>query len=181
MDYEEVDFGDDEPEEQGFVEDQREEVLRPRTDTREYRRKIREVVIKGDTPRPKAAPTPPWYPRLERWETVSGITPNAMQNSKKWEAMKKGMHDAGFGSVTMPCDYYITPRKGHTVVSRLRKDAIEELMVEETPEKFFPRGKKKRFLRFKSKTMRRRSRTPLSSYSTRLRTKSQRQDATVCC
>eukprot|EP00971_Amphidinium_carterae_P142326 2819500-Amphidinium_carterae.3 len=46
-------------------------VLRPRTNAREYRRKVRESVIKGDTPRPKA-PTPPWFPRLERWETVGG-------------------------------------------------------------------------------------------------------------
>eukprot|EP00971_Amphidinium_carterae_P142327 2819500-Amphidinium_carterae.4 len=45
----------------------------------------------------------------------------------------------------LPCGVTSTSRleKGHTVVSRLRKDAIEELMVEETPdlEKFFPRVK----------------------------------------
>eukprot|EP00971_Amphidinium_carterae_P184531 3663455-Amphidinium_carterae.2 len=136
MDDEGLDYGEDEQEEEGFIQDQRDEVQRPRTSTREYRRKVREVVIKGDTPRPKGAPVPPWYANIERWETAGGITPATMatmQTPRKWDQMKRGLMDAGFGVVAIPTDFYIKPRRGHTVVSRLRKDAIEELMEEETP------------------------------------------------
>eukprot|EP00971_Amphidinium_carterae_P003048 59639-Amphidinium_carterae.1 len=85
---------------------------------------------------------PPWYARIRNWETVCGIPQTHICTKKKWYRMVEGMMDAGYGGVRMPTDYNVKPRKGHQVIARvaarLRKDAIAELMEEETPEVFFP-------------------------------------------
>eukprot|EP00971_Amphidinium_carterae_P006120 120494-Amphidinium_carterae.1 len=51
--------------------------------------------------------------------------------------MVNGMEDAGYGTVPTPCDYWLKPHRGHSTVSTRRREAIEEIIREDTPIVFY--------------------------------------------
>eukprot|EP00971_Amphidinium_carterae_P201048 3989494-Amphidinium_carterae.1 len=132
-----IDYGEEEEEVHPEIQEPVKVVLNPRIGAVEPTMAIKLQSIQGTSVKPKMAPRPHYFERIKSWDSVGGISRNMMSTTKKWQDMISGIQDAGYGTVPTPCDYWLKPRRGHSTVSTRRREAIEEIISEETPIVFY--------------------------------------------
>eukprot|EP00971_Amphidinium_carterae_P197645 3922624-Amphidinium_carterae.2 len=120
-------------EEEGFRDD--DEDIRyeyvERIDAEEIRVRVEyEKISTGDV-RPKPLTKQPhWWPRLDSYQPVGGITREMCKNGKTWKTMENGVRDAGFVGMTVPMTYEVAPNKGRNIAHDVRRGAILEVIRE---------------------------------------------------